>query len=207
MALIVCVECGKQVSSLAVACPGCGCPLSSEAPSNTMPKRPDLPTNLQVFTSVSLFSFTPGIVWGKVSAISDFPGVNLGCSASVDRYEEGIGLSAGGKYLRIHYSQIASVQFTKAASVKETSKSILGRAAVGAVFLGPVGAIVGGLSGTGKNSKPVDAMQIMFWSDDFNRYCTLVIESERSGLESYSACIAKESEKYKVLHEALVKLR
>lgn len=131
MALIGCVECGKQVSSLAIACPSCGCPISEGTLTKGTPSAPALPSDLHVFTTVSLWSLCPGIFWGRLSANSDLPGIDLGVSATIDRFEEGIGVSAGGRSLKIHYSQMASVQFTKAVSVKEKSKSVLGRAAVG----------------------------------------------------------------------------
>ncbi|MDY3563788.1 zinc ribbon domain-containing protein [Gemmata sp. JC673] len=43
MALVLCTECGKNVSTLATSCPHCGCPLSfadNTSPPPTAPQRP-----------------------------------------------------------------------------------------------------------------------------------------------------------------------
>jgi len=37
MALIPCPECGREISTLAVACPGCGCPQDTTIESAWMP--------------------------------------------------------------------------------------------------------------------------------------------------------------------------
>jgi hypothetical protein len=51
------------------------------------------------------------------------------------------------------YDKIVGVAQTTEKEIEEKSKSVLGRAAIGGVLLGPVGALVGGMSGTGKKEK------------------------------------------------------
>lgn len=51
------------------------------------------------------------------------------------------------------YNKLKNIEITTETEILEKSKSVIGRAAVGAVVFGPVGAIVGGLSGTGKKEK------------------------------------------------------
>jgi hypothetical protein len=51
----------------------------------------------------------------------------------------------------LNYDQIISIDTTTEEKTKEKSKSVVGRAVVGGALLGPVGAVVGGMSGTGTN--------------------------------------------------------
>jgi hypothetical protein len=53
----------------------------------------------------------------------------------------------------IKYDQISNVDFIDEKQIKESSKSVIGRATIGGLFLGPLGAIVGGMSGTGTKKK------------------------------------------------------
>lgn len=54
-----------------------------------------------------------------------------------------------GRSVYIKYSQLCAAGIIKDADIVAKNKSVIGRAAVGGLVLGPVGAIVGGLSGTG----------------------------------------------------------
>jgi hypothetical protein len=51
------------------------------------------------------------------------------------------------------YRQITSVGIASEKEIIEQSKSVIGRAAVGGLLLGPLGAVIGGLSGTGSKTK------------------------------------------------------
>ena len=51
----------------------------------------------------------------------------------------------------LKYDQIIDSKIITEKEIKETSKSTVGRALVGGVLLGPLGAIVGGMSGIGTN--------------------------------------------------------
>jgi len=53
----------------------------------------------------------------------------------------------------LKYNQIVNVGVVREEEIIEKSKSVLGRAVVGGLVLGPLGAIVGGISGTGKKEK------------------------------------------------------
>jgi len=50
----------------------------------------------------------------------------------------------------LNYSQIKNVGIINKADIKEEDKSVVGRAVVGGLLLGPLGAVVGGVSGIGK---------------------------------------------------------
>jgi len=51
------------------------------------------------------------------------------------------------------YNKIIGIIKTTQTEIKEKGKSVLGRAALGGVLLGPLGAIIGGVSGTGTKKK------------------------------------------------------
>ena len=60
------------------------------------------------------------------------------------------------KTTSLFYSQILETNFYTETEILEKSKSVVGRSVVGAALFGPVGAIVGGMSGIGsKNEKSV----------------------------------------------------
>lgn len=51
------------------------------------------------------------------------------------------------------YDQITEVKVVSEKDIVEKSKTVLGRAFIGSIFLGPLGAIVGGMSGVGNKQK------------------------------------------------------
>lgn len=53
----------------------------------------------------------------------------------------------------LNYNQVISISLVTEKEVIEQSKSTVGRAVAGGVLLGPVGAIVGGMSGIGNKTK------------------------------------------------------
>ena len=59
--------------------------------------------------------------------------------------------------IKLNYEQIVAAEVINEKEIIESGKSAVGRALVGGVLLGPLGAIVGGMSGIGnktKSSKP-----------------------------------------------------
>lgn len=53
----------------------------------------------------------------------------------------------------LKYSQITNVDFLSEKEMIEKNKSVCGRAVVGGIVLGPLGALVGGMSGIGSKNK------------------------------------------------------
>lgn len=56
-------------------------------------------------------------------------------------------------FAQIEYKDIADVVVLQEIENSEQNKSVLGRAVVGGLLLGPVGAVVGGMTGVGTKSK------------------------------------------------------
>lgn len=65
------------------------------------------------------------------------------------------------KLLDIHYSQIISVEEIKGSELK--NKSSIGRAVVGGIVLGSLGAIIGGMSGIGTKNMKIFYLVINYW--------------------------------------------
>ncbi len=67
MALIACSECGRAVSDKAVACIGCGAPLTTSSPIDLVAKRSKArpPTREQIKRGalLSLSMFALGLIW------------------------------------------------------------------------------------------------------------------------------------------------
>ena len=53
----------------------------------------------------------------------------------------------------LKYTQITNVGVVTEKEIEEANKSVIGRAAIGGLLLGPLGAVVGGVSGVGKKQK------------------------------------------------------
>ena len=72
----------------------------------------------------------------------------------------GKGIMIRDKYnqplLEIHNSQLISLNKTTSSELSQMDKSVVGRAVVCGLILGPIGAIVGGMSGIGSKKKVKD---------------------------------------------------
>lgn len=53
----------------------------------------------------------------------------------------------------LSYDQVTAAEKVNEKQIAEVDKSVIGRAVVGGVLLGPLGAVVGGVSGVGKKQK------------------------------------------------------
>lgn len=90
--------------------------------------------------------------------VDGLPGYTKGIAVSVTQEDSENRLSIAMRLskkppLYVLYNQITTVTILSEKEIIENSKSVLGRAAVGGLLLGPLGAIVGGMSGTGTKEK------------------------------------------------------
>lgn len=88
------------------------------------------------------------------SYLGGIPGVdkNFYFEASLNEDETSLKMRVGQKEVNLPISKIQAVEIGTETEILEKSKSVIGRGAVGALF-GPVGAIIGAVSGTGTKKK------------------------------------------------------
>ncbi|WP_300902232.1 hypothetical protein [uncultured Clostridium sp.] len=96
--------------------------------------------------------------------------INLGFVDGVESYSKGtaveLSMDDKSQYLimkarifkdkpiiKLKYSQILAVNVITEKEIIENNKSVVGRAVVGGVLLGPLGAIIAGMSGVGSKTK------------------------------------------------------
>lgn len=166
MALINCPECGKEVSNRAVSCPNCGLPLQNNPQTELTGKQelvttendtmilscPEFPSNLNIGQPITNWSFDSafkGIYDQSLNVVKNIPSGN----AQILLHTHGIRIMIGLFFYPIHNSQIINIQKTTSTEIAKTNKSVIGRAVVGGLIMGPLGAVVGGISGTGTKDK------------------------------------------------------
>lgn len=155
MALIKCFECKKEISDKAQSCPNCGNPINQLAEQNKdvnyeLLEFPSLPENLEIgkqLTNWTGDSAFDGQYDQSENTIMEIPTGKV----KVILHTHGIEIVQGLiNFFPIHQSQIISIKKTSREEIAQSNKSVFGRAVVGGLILGPVGAVIGGMSGMGK---------------------------------------------------------
>lgn len=194
MALIKCPECGNDVSSSATSCPKCGYPITNlpSASRNVDPivqttanndevevhePFPALPTVMNVGKQI--------VNWGLDAAIQDayyvqeinYTNYIKEGKVSIIAHTNGICISGGLNFFYISYDQIIDMKFVTHKQLATENKSVIGRAVVGGVLLGPLAAVVGGMSGIGTKTKKLGdyLFVINFWDVYTHQVQTLFI--------------------------------
>ena len=153
MALISCPECSTQISDKAINCPHCGLPL--DLLNNLVEQLvcPTFPSDLSIGKQIANWRGDTAFS-GDFSKSQDFIAEIASGKVSVCMFTKGIliqrSLFSG---LQIHRSQIISLEYKSQQEIVQVSKSVVGRAIVGGVLTGGIGAIIGGLSGGSRKKK------------------------------------------------------
>ena len=180
MVLAPCPECGKQVSTRASACPQCGCPISADSTDQKHmldDLRPKLAEDLSIGRQC--------VNWSGDSAVKGYcdieenPAVGL-TSGNVNLLCHKRGVRLVGKSFTpirdLHFSQILDIQYAESSRIYENDKSVVKRAAVGGLILGPLGAVIGGLTGVGKKSHKFKGyIVINYWDVEKDYPLTIMI--------------------------------
>lgn len=173
MALINCPECDKQVSDKAKACPNCGFPIDELSKVEDQLKFPKLPIDLSVGEQI------PANFRGKYNNEENvITKINPGI-VHVIMHQNGISISGPffSNPYSIHNAQIIDLKQTSRKELGTLSKDLIGRAVVGAIIYGPVGAAIGAL--TAKNQHDEHFLIINYWDIDTKSAQSLLISSDK----------------------------
>lgn len=187
MALINCPECNKEISDKAVSCPNCGVPLEKvvvyESTSNDaeLLKCPEFPIDLNIGQQITNWAFDAafnGFYDGRENMILKIPSGKV----SVVLHTHGIQIISGLTFFPIHVSQIISLRKTSQEELAKIDKSVIGRAMVGGLILGPLGAIIGGMSGIGSKERFINKQYfvINYWDVETRIAQTILISSDEN---------------------------
>ncbi|WP_245156547.1 zinc ribbon domain-containing protein [Clostridium aminobutyricum] len=188
--LIKCEECGKEISSKAIACPNCGFPVSID----------NMNENVAEDNGLVCPIFPDDLNIGMFLKVSKDTAIQCKFDKSDNDFEKfqdekmmivlcknGIDLkSFGTNKLEIHKSQIIKLEHISKQEILIKGKSVIGRAIIGGVLTGGVGAIVGGLSGIGEKKTKIglNYLVINFWDIETKTPQVIILNSEQdmSGL-------------------------
>lgn len=214
MALIKCPECGNEVSSSAASCPKCGYPISNLPLANSNVCHfeqatarndevevhepfPDLPTVMNVGKQI--------VNWGLDAAIQEayyvqeinYTSYIKEGKVSILAHTNGISITNGLNIFYISHDQIIDMKFVTHDQLATEKNSVLGRAVVGGVLLGPLAAVVGGMSGIGTKTKKIGnyLFVINFWDVYTHQVQTLLICTKYEYLNFINR-VEKEKEKH-----------
>jgi len=178
MALINCPECKKEVSDKADNCPNCGFPLNLQEISC-----PTFPVNMAIGNSIS-------------GAGSNFLGefrqedniirtLNSG-KLYVNLHVNGLSFTPSIDNFSIHFAQIISVEFADITKFKQQNKSVIGRAIVGNLIMGPLGAVIAGMSGVEKTDLQDNSyLVINYWERFTKKAQTILIRGENEKIRAF----------------------
>lgn len=194
MPLISCPDCGEKVSTQASVCQHCGCPVASNkaqhrdlATPSSLGPCPDLPADLSIGSQVlnwmgaaafdgyynSEENATPNYASGKVHVLLHKNGINI----TGKMYQS---------FLKIHNQQIINSQAVKRTALIQGSKSVVGGAIVGGLILGPIGAIVGALTGLDTPTKEYDGYFVVnYWDSETRTPRTLLVSGSWDKIDKF----------------------
>lgn len=197
MPLIKCPDCDATVSDKATVCPHCGCPLQSaiSESSEELQQFPDLPAILNVGKERY---FVPNAELKDVFysyTLNNLKYVREG-KVDITTCTNGIYIHGGLSMCRIHFDQIIDMKCVPLENFEEQNKSVIGRAIVGGLLLGPLGAIVGGMSGIGKKVKQLGkfVLIINFW-DIYSHQIQSIVIATKENVNKFIKFVEEEKSK------------
>ena len=210
MALITCPECGKQISDKALSCPNCGLPLSQDTQigvsenkqeeinttEQIIPCPTSFPSDLRIGQQITNWTFDAafeGFYSQTENTITSIPSGKV----QVLLHTHGVRVFGGLNMFDIHNSQIINIIKTSSAQLVQANKSVIGRAVVGSIIMGPLGAIVGGMSGLSTKDKLLVTQYVVinFWDVELRSPQSLLIQCDNA--QPIDAFIARQKKEAK----------
>lgn len=221
MALIKCPECGNEVSTSAVACPKCGFPIvnapsvfetvshdvtvediksGTDSNNNVVQEPfPVLPTVMNVGKQIANWSFDAAIQDCYYLAEVNYTKYIKEGKVNILAHTNGICINSGLDFFYISHEQLIDLRFVDHKQLISKQKSVIGRAIVGGVLLGPLAAVVGGISGIGTKTKAIGnyLLVITFWDVYTHQVQTIFICTKRESLPFINR-VEKEKQKHNI---------
>lgn len=202
MALINCPECSKEVSDKATVCPSCAFPLVKQQQrvvTSTATEQaltfPGLPADLNIGKQITNWvqdSYFKGDYLKDENVIGNLDSGKINVMLNT----HGVRLSTSFTHnVEIHNAQIISLNMKTRGELVSADKSVLGRAVVGGLVFGGVGAIVGGLSGINKSEKVKDKTYLIinYWDAKNHVPQTILIGGDKKLITNFINRHQKES--------------
>lgn len=149
---------------------------SNRKPAEETLNYPKLPNNLSIGKQVPNWgddAVLKGVYYYFENVVKKIPEG----AVRVYIHTHGLEIEGGFEFYRIHNSQIINLEKTTENELIKMDKSVIGRAVVGGLILGPLGAIIGGISGIGTKEKISEKnyLIINFWDLETRTAQTLLI--------------------------------
>lgn len=182
MALINCPECDQQVSEKAKACPNCGFPIEEMSKSEETALFPELPADLTIGVPIKWIDGTLffGVYNKEENNLEKIPPGTVRVQLHID------GISIGNVQptpYNIHISQIINLKQISRTELGALNKNLIGRAVVGALIYGPVGAAIGVL--TANEEHNLYYLIINYWDVDSKNAQSLIINADRRVIDLF----------------------
>jgi hypothetical protein len=180
MPLIKCPMCEKDISPNAVSCPNCGEPMKNKKneDSKTTLEYPSLPINLDIGKQIVNWTYDAVVngTFEGTGMTNDIPDGKV----SVLLHQYGIKITGRfySELLRLHNSEIEGI--SEVSKNELTNKSVIGRAVLGGVLTGGLGAIIGGKSGIGTKNIKKYYLIVNYWDKNSKELKSLSIGCDSS---------------------------
>ena len=198
MALIECPECRKEVSDKAACCPHCGNPLVKQQQTVEVISEPELtfptlPADLKIGKTISNINhdaYFKGTYIRPVDAVIDFPSGEV----SISLHTHGLSLWKGFKNVEINNAQIIGMDVITRGELVADSRSVIGRAVVGSLLAGGIGAVIGGMTAMNASSKIKDTTHLVinYWDLKTKKPQAIILEVEQKQIKKFIARHNKE---------------
>ncbi len=190
MALIICPECGKEISDKAPSCPNCGCPTSA-MPFQNLPSESKISETailatfraskkvgpIQIDEKNRLFQIYGAIPTKKKTGLvgATFKGMmavsTMGMSVAAEK-ALGLGKPKVGNKNYYSFDDLISYELIEDNSL--VTSGGVGQALIGGAVFGGFGAVAGGITAKRTQKRKVESLYIKVTLNDFSNPCIMI---------------------------------